>query len=401
MNDQHSLNNIDNLLFQLALQTRELSQKKNEINQQIKVCRGDIAERKTYIETTHRNINKLEEEITVKQNTVRHYRENAKSMKATNNLLLQYEKTLKAELERREESYNQDMEVYEERIASYRKVFQERKEHYCQNPLAKKLLSLQAEKEEIECRIKACEDLITIKQKELDTLVGQIVNSSSTEKPPDSISDELTITEPEKQSGHQTEKDINPPIDISSLHLAPTKEEQSTMSGIEEGMAAEMEDRVAVEEEQASVVTDVEDNEGVTAFPQSTPPPRTKPQSSPARMKVMSSTPTFSLNPSSSPCEGTSEGKSPAFLFSMNSDPSTPSFSGFGFDIGSAQEDSSFTFTSSYFSDKVPHFHCFLFDQTEWGEEEFQFSFASKSPQMATADQDKTSGDEFPFSFNF
>lgn len=63
-------------------------------------------------------------------------------------------------------------EVYEERIASYRKIFQAHKEYYHQNPLAQKLLMLQFEKEEIECRIKACDDQITIKQKELNHLTG-------------------------------------------------------------------------------------------------------------------------------------------------------------------------------------------------------------------------------------
>lgn len=63
-------------------------------------------------------------------------------------------------------------EVYEERIASYRKIFRSHKEYYCQNPLAQKLLTLQAEKEEIESRIKACDDEITVKQKELDHFTG-------------------------------------------------------------------------------------------------------------------------------------------------------------------------------------------------------------------------------------
>lgn len=67
---------------------------------------------------------------------------------------------------------NPTREVYEERIASYRKIFRSHKEYYCQNPLAQKLLMLQAEKEEIESRIKACDDEITVKQKELDDFTG-------------------------------------------------------------------------------------------------------------------------------------------------------------------------------------------------------------------------------------
>lgn len=68
--------------------------------------------------------------------------------------------------------WNIPREVYEERIARYRKIFLSNKEYYCQSPLAQKLLSLQAEKEEIECRIKACDDQITRTQTELDRLTG-------------------------------------------------------------------------------------------------------------------------------------------------------------------------------------------------------------------------------------
>lgn len=68
--------------------------------------------------------------------------------------------------------------LYEERLASYRKTFESHREVYCQNPLAQKLLTLQAEKEEIESRIKACDDEITVKQKELDHLTGNRVFGS-------------------------------------------------------------------------------------------------------------------------------------------------------------------------------------------------------------------------------
>ena len=91
--------------------------------------------------------------------------------------------------------------------------------------------------------------------------------------------------------------------------------------------------------------------------------------------------PSLSSSPSVSPRPGSSHRKSPTFLFSTTSDPGTSSFSGFGFDMGSAQEevrarrgrsslglmwpcyslfnvnmysqDSPFAFTSSYFSGKV------------------------------------------------
>ncbi|XP_052004039.1 uncharacterized protein LOC127658670 [Xyrauchen texanus] len=90
------------------------------------------------------------------------------------------------------------------------------------------------------------------------------------------------------------------------------------------------------------------------------------PPSSPTRMMSVLTTPTFSLNnsPISSPGRQESlESKSPAFFFSVNSAPSTPAFSRLDcdFDVGSTEEEASpFTFTSSYFSDKV--FLIFVFN---------------------------------------
>nr|XP_020450461.1 uncharacterized protein LOC109957148 isoform X2 [Monopterus albus] len=462
--NSHSLNNIDSLLFQFAGQNRELSQKRNEINQQIKVCRADIAERRSYIETLHRNIEKLEEELKMKQSTVIHNKANAQSMKSANSLLLQYEQTLKAELESRKASYNHDTEIYEERIVSYRKIFQSHKEYYYQNPLAQKLLTLQAEKEETECRIKACDDQITMKQQELDHLTGPLVSSSSTEKLPDSVSGQQGTTEPDKQLDPQTEEDGDSSFDISSLHLNQTKnghkissevnagdvheenevqgtvagchypeeasnelwshgqlDEQSwademhtdeqgkqtevqdqvlasTVSEVEEATEDEVEERATINEDQ---VPSKEDNEGLTAFSQSSTE-ETNQKSSPAKTTPVPSTPTFPFNfsPASSPHQGTSDKKSPAFLFSLNSDPNTPGFSGFGFDVASSQdEDSSFTFTGSFFNEKkTPESkssRCpgFLFDQSEQSED-FQFAFSSESPQT-------TKKNDFPFSLNF
>ncbi|XP_070694467.1 protein SIX6OS1, partial [Pempheris klunzingeri] len=442
----------------LALQIRELSQKKNEINEQIKVCRADIAEWRSYIDTIHRNTRALEEEIRVKQSTVIHNKANAKSMKATNSLLLQYKQTLKEELESRKASYNQDMEVYEERIASYWKIFQSHKEYYCQNPLAQKLFTLQAEKEEIESRIKACDYQITVKQKEVDHLTGNKFNSSSTENLTVSVFSQQPITEAEKPLGPQIEEDSDSSIDISSLHLSQTKqmlkkfmrnkgswiqppaapsqkkmvrggnrifisseqrwpdmmhteeqhkktgpddqEQPSAVSDTEEAVEEEKEERVVIEEEQAP---GQEDNKGLTAFPQSSSQ-ETNPLSSPTTVKAVPSTPTFpfTFSPGSSPHQGTSNTNSPAFLFSLNSNAGTPTFSGFGFgfDAGSSQdEDPSFTFfdEKKTTESKSPSCPEFLFGQSEQSED-FQFVFTSKSPQTAKKDNNQ---DEFPFSFNF
>lgn len=464
MNDQDSFDNIDQLLFHLALQTRELSQKKNEINQQIKVSRANIAEKKSYIEAINRNIEQLEEEISVKQSTVTRNKAHAKRMKATNGLLLQYEQTLKAELEKRKANYNHDTEVFQERIASYRKIFQEHKEYYLQNPVAEKLLVLKAEKEEIECRIKAWDEQITMKQKELDHLTGPVVTSFSTEKLPDSAFGLQPVTEQENGFDHQAARDREPSIDISSLHLNQTtsghktsdeevnadeiheeniqdlptcstspekgskelwssqqfcdqnhpedmhneeqeeetsQEHQEKLPGVfyaEEIFESEMEKGAATHEEQPP--RDKDDEELATS---SQPPSQeTDPQS---KITIASSTPTFSFNfsPASSKDQGSSETKSPAFLFSLNSDPNTPGFPGFGFDVGSSQEEDFFGFTGSLFTEKntaeskssfSPQF---LFDQPETCED-FQFAFATKSPQSA---KKENSGNDFPFSFNF
>ncbi|XP_068428229.1 protein SIX6OS1 isoform X2 [Clinocottus analis] len=456
MNDKYSLNNVDGLLFQFALQTRELSQKKNEVCQQVKVCRVETAERRSFIETIHKNIKKLEEQIRVKQSTVMHNKENAKSMKATNSLLLQYEQTLKAELESRKASYNGDMEVYAERIATCRKTLLSHKEYYCKNPLAQKLLTLQSGKEEIEFRIKACDNQIIMKQKELDQLTGPAVDSSSTVKPPDSVSDQQPIEELDKQLDPQTEEESNSSIDISSLHLNQTKngnkttveatdaekkqvqyttvcgpssgEEnnelwaqpldehrqpdemhtdqqdqeteqddhvlQSTVSAVE----VEVEEKVALDEEQA--VSD----EALAAFSQSSQDKN--PQSTPVEMAAVPSTSTFPFyfSPTGSPRQGPSDIKSPAFLFSLNSEPSTPGFSGFGFEASSSQdEESPFTFSCPFFNDKKTtepkSSNCseFLFGQPEQSEA-FQFAFASKSASPTNKDNTK---EDFPFSFNF
>ncbi|AWP13001.1 putative protein SIX6OS1 isoform 3 [Scophthalmus maximus] len=397
MNRQDPLNSVDSLLCQAALQTRELSQKKNGINQQIKVCRADIAERRSLVEALHGTIKTLEEEIRAKQSTVVHHRANAKR------------------------------EVYEERIARYRKIFLSNKEYYCQSPLAQKLLSLQAEKEEIECRIKACDDQITRTQTELDRLTVTAVTTSSAEKLPDSVTGQQPTNEPEKQLDPQPDSDSA--IDTFCLHLNQTKmlqsghevsgeasagdipeehmvqdapacrahpeeagtelwsheqldeqswpdemqtneqeketelehqvlEQQSNVSEVEEAVGDKVEETADTDEDQTP---SEKDNEGLADFLQSSSQ-GSNCQSCLAKTTTAPSTPAFpfNLSPNSSPHGGTSDTKSPAFLFSLNSDPSTPGFSGFGFDMGTSDaEDTSFGFTGSFFNEKVQHFFFF------------------------------------------
>ncbi|XP_034431146.1 RUN and FYVE domain-containing protein 2 isoform X3 [Hippoglossus hippoglossus] len=465
MSDHYSLNSIDGLLCQSALQTRELSQKKNEFIQRIKVCRADIAERRSYIDTLHRNIKKLEEETRGKQSTAMYNKANARSMKTTNRLLLQYEQTLKAELESRKDSFNHDTEVYEERIASYRKKFQSHQEYYLQNPTAQKLLKLQGEKEEIECRIKACDDQITMKQAELDHLTGPEVTVSSTEKLLDSVTGQQPEEEAEKQLDPQTE-DCDSAIDSFCLHLNQTKmlqngdkvsveaggadipeehkvqdttacstypeeagrelwshQQLDEQSWTEEMQTNEQEkDTELQEQEQQSNVSEEEEaaedkaEEGVGTDEEQTSSEKdneelvafpqssceeTNSQASVAKTTAAPSTTAFPFN--FSPASGTSDTKSPAFLFSLNSDPSTPGFSGFGFDTSQAEQDTNFAFTGSFFNEKKTT------DTKSSSGGEFLFDQSEQGEDFQFAFNFKSpqattkekSREDFPFSFNF
>ncbi|CAL8265810.1 unnamed protein product [Lota lota] len=297
--------------------------------------RADVAERKAFIETMHNKIKKLEDEIAVKQNTVKQIKDNAKSMKANNRLLQHYEMTLKGELEKKQENYNHD-----------------------------------------------------------------------------NVSAQLTEVEPVAQRDHQAEVDGGFSKGIASLHLNPTEEDPAGSLAREEEMEEMMEEEE--EEEQPLLVAEEEDDDvdddndrRDTALPHSFLPPKINPLSPPGRMKLVPSTPTFSINssPSISPGRGSSHHKSPTFLFSTTSDPSTPSFPGFGFDMGSAQEENTIIMSrcSRYCClnhERVAAGPGFLFDETERPEGEFHFSF-SKSPGGSGSSQDKAAEDAFPFSFNY
>ncbi|MED6285917.1 hypothetical protein CHARACLAT_000470 [Characodon lateralis] len=223
---------MDSLLFQFAVKTRQLSQKKNEIQQQIKVCRTCITEKRSYIETIQGYIKNLEEEARVKESTVTKNKEKAKRMKATNSLLLQYEQTLKAELESRKNSYKHDQEVYEDRIASCRRTLQSHKETYFQNPVAQKLLLVQAEIEETESRIKDYDDCIMMKQKELEHLAGPTVTSYAIEKLPDSVLGQQPTTEEEQSE--LTKEDCSINISAIDLNQAASGHEPAVEADTEE-----------------------------------------------------------------------------------------------------------------------------------------------------------------------
>ncbi|XP_053089931.1 probable serine/threonine-protein kinase kinX isoform X2 [Pangasianodon hypophthalmus] len=447
MDDQSALVNLDNLLLQLALETRELAQKKDDLTQQIQICKVDIQEKKKCIDETHKTIQKLDEDIQQKQNTVKCYKENVKSVRGTSDLLLQYEKTLEAELERRQESYNQDMKMFQERMENYWKIFQQHKEEYLQNPLATKLLKIQAENEEIERRIRAKEEEIIAKEKELKALQENHDLCDSVQKHGESNEQQAAPSESDTQcevdmTSHQDPQPQGNKTDHEDVQIEmdekASEKNQDQADGGDESNSSEvgvigstiwtnseirseqsqgadqngqehtaevdmntntscgsdaLEGMMEAEEQQESAEATVEEgsNEGAVC-----------PPSSPVQMRALD-TPTFCLISSPSTCQGHQEGgETPAFVFSMNSGPNTPTFSGFdcNFEVGPSQhEESPFTFSSSYFSKKSPETKLpgFLFDETESRtEEEFAFSFSSKSPQPK---ESGGTGDAFPFSF--
>ena len=56
--------------------------------------------------------------------------------------------------------------MYQDRVENYKVVLRKHREQYHQHPLAQKLLKIQAENEEIERRIRACEEQIVAGEKE-------------------------------------------------------------------------------------------------------------------------------------------------------------------------------------------------------------------------------------------
>ncbi|XP_077472865.1 uncharacterized protein LOC144086699 isoform X4 [Stigmatopora argus] len=153
MAHQSTTSAIDNILFQLASEARELTQRKNDINQEIEVNKTKIARRRTCIETTRADIKTLKENADMKQNNLNHNRALAKSMKVTQGMLLQYERTLKLELENIKANYNNEKDVYEEKMASYRKLFHDHQMPY--------VLNIQVQNDDMESSFTASQDEVT------------------------------------------------------------------------------------------------------------------------------------------------------------------------------------------------------------------------------------------------
>ncbi|XP_031714601.1 protein SIX6OS1 [Anarrhichthys ocellatus] len=306
-------------------------------------------------------------------------------MKATNGLLLQYEHTLKAELESRKASYHQDIVSGQQPVAEPEEQSDPQTEEESHASIDISSLHLNQTKNGNKTSVEANAEEIHEENKVQYTSVCS--PSSGGEN------SELWSGQPLDEQRHPDE--LHP----DEQEQETEQEDQVLQSTVS---AVAVDEDVAMDEEQTP---SEEDNEGLAAFAQSSSRDK-HPQSTPLEMTAVPSTLTFPFNfsPARSPRHGTSDTKSPAFLFSLNSEPSTPGFSGFGFEAGSSQdEESPFAFAGSFFNEKkttepksstCPEF---LFGQPEQSEV-FQFAFSSKSPQ--TSNKDNT-GDDFPFSFNF
>ncbi|XP_061736086.1 uncharacterized protein LOC133538464 isoform X2 [Nerophis ophidion] len=381
-----------------------------------------------------RNIAQMDEEIGLKRNTLKHNREVGKSMKATQGLLLQYERTLRAELESIKVNYSNDKDVYADKIVSYRQLFQAHKK-----PFAQKLQAFNDDMDNDNMEGGHHQETVaqsSSSEQSADSNPQQLhTNDPAIETQPSFVEDSITaitslILDEKKrwQSGPEadadgTTEDMGAESEVEkcsadktrgnkqSVTLNPQTEKQpemhseeeedqeiraATVSEIEEAAEEDMEERAAEQEE---TLSHVNNEEQVTLPP--LPCEVAHPQSSSTPNDSVPVTPSFHFNfsPACSPIQETSDNKSPAFTFSLNSNPCTPGFS--GFDVVSNDEDGAFPFGSSFFSEKKntePKSGGldFLFNQAEQSED-FQFAFSSKSP---SANKEKTT-DEFPFSFNF
>ncbi|XP_061698306.1 uncharacterized protein LOC133512571 isoform X2 [Syngnathoides biaculeatus] len=431
---QNTTSALDRLLCRLVIEMRELFQKKNDLDREVEVCKADIAEKRTCIETTRAHIKALEEDADVKRNNLKHNQAVAKSMKVTQGLLQQYNHTLKGELESVKASYISDKEVFEEKIASYKKLFQEH-----QKPLAHKLQALNDDTESPIVAVEAkrgggayvtesgapCSSLEKGPESDLHrqstTTAAMEMETSRVTESTSHVS-AVNVTETNRcLSGPQTSGDGNPEgMDAQSeaqesfffsaderrsneqhvraeVHRRPDEMSSEDEGDKEIGPLSQGKQSAASEEEESARG---QMEEGAPAEEEEEPAPHehvAQPQSS-----AVPRTPTFQLSfsPAESPLQGLSDTKSPAFRFSLNSNPSTPGFSSFLFDaVSSNDEPLSFPFSSSFFTDKKNEESKsgdldFLFNQLE--SDDFQFPFTAENP---ADNMDNTA--DLPFSFNF
>ncbi|KAG5833888.1 hypothetical protein ANANG_G00280690 [Anguilla anguilla] len=317
--------------------------------------------------------------------------------------------------------------MYQERTENYRKVFEQHKARYYENPLVQKLVKAQTEKEEIERRIRACEGQIVAKENELQTLQGNIPDPPFTERASESTTAQPPA-EPSDGAEPQAEESAQIETGMSSLLLDPQQnaslvDEPGNGSGERQEAAnrnEKQDDEMSMEECAAPSPPADEDawlnKEDGGQLPGPSQQQMNETEAQGESLEVLGvveaeqrevdeavQKPVLRVPGQRKPPES----PSPTFLFSMSTTPETAVFSGFdcSFDLGSPkEEDMPFTFTSSYFENrkssdsKSPGF---LIDQMEsQAEEEFELFFSTKSPNQTSAGPEQGEANEFSF-FNF
>ncbi|KAF3843105.1 hypothetical protein F7725_001954, partial [Dissostichus mawsoni] len=232
-------------------------------------------------------------------------------MKATNSLLLQYEQSLKTELENGKDSYNRDIVSDQHPIAQAEKQLDPQAEDESSS-IDISSLHLNQTKSGHKTSVEANDEDFS----EENEVKYTTTFSSSQEEENDELWSSLPLDEQLPQDEMHTEEQETGQEDQVL---------QTNVSDAGEGVEADVGKEDASDEEQPP-----SDNEDLGAFHQTSK--ETHPQSSMAERTAV-------FSPAASPQPGSTDTKSPAFLFSLHSDPSIPGFSGFGFDMGMSQEE--------------------------------------------------------------
>ncbi|XP_028664194.2 uncharacterized protein LOC114656748 [Erpetoichthys calabaricus] len=171
MDDEYlRLEDTDKLLLQLAFQIHEVMTCKDKEKQKIEILSSSVAEKKNCIKELKTKLENLDQEIGERQKCLAHYKDNYKSLKITNSLLLKYESELKTELQNQHVQTEQELTKYREQLENYSEVYQQFQGANCQGPQWRQLLEKKSEQHQVEQRIKAYEDEIEMRKKMMQAL---------------------------------------------------------------------------------------------------------------------------------------------------------------------------------------------------------------------------------------
>ncbi|XP_039612204.1 uncharacterized protein LOC120531139 isoform X2 [Polypterus senegalus] len=171
MDDEYlRLEDTDKLLLQLAFQIHEVMTCKDKEKQKIEILSSSVAEKKNYIKELKTKLEILDQEIGERQKCLAHYKDDYKSLKITNSLLLKYESELKTELQNENIQTEQELTKYREQLENYSEVYQQFQGAHCQGPQWQQLLEKKSAQHQVEQRIKAYEDEIEMRKKMMQAL---------------------------------------------------------------------------------------------------------------------------------------------------------------------------------------------------------------------------------------